>query len=168
MLIGSFLSHVFRRLIIELVEFFVAAQFVPLALLILWEVAHLVAYALALTGRFDVLYFLQLMPWFASFEDLLSALIFFSVVLYSVSRLIKLVNPTKRWWSVRRKASIVFTLITFGYTTFFALLAATSPATTTSPWVFTFACTIVSAVYGFGVRYMANILLKRLWRFGIK
>ena len=165
--IGSFLSHVFRRLIIELVEFFVATQFVPLALLILWEAAHLVAYALALTGRFDVLYFLQLLPWPSSFEELLSVLIFFSVVLYSVSRLVKILNPTKRWWSVRRKASIVFTLITFGYMAFFAVLAATSPATATSPWVFTFACTIVSAVYGFGVRYMANKLLRRLQRFGI-
>jgi hypothetical protein len=166
--IGSFLSHVFRRLIIELVEFFVATQFVPLVALALWEIMAISAFSMLLFSHNELMRFLQVPTWLLSFDGLYQALLFFSVAIYAVARVVRLVNPMKRWWSVRRKAGIILTLITFGYMICFALLFATRPATPIEPWVFICALTVLSAVYGFGVRYAANKVLRRLQRFGIR
>lgn len=168
MVIGSYLSQALRRLIIELVEFFVAAQFVPLVALALWEIAAIAAFSLLFFGHNDLMRFLQVPAWLLSFDGLYRALLFFSVTIYAIARVVRLVNPTKRWWSVRRKVGITLTLITFGYMVCFALLFATRPTTSIESWVFICASTVVAAVYGFGVRYLANKLLRRLQRFGIR
>jgi hypothetical protein len=64
----SYFLRIIRRLIVELVEFFVAAQFVPLVLLLIWEAVNIFAYAMLLGGQKKFVDSVHMPLWTGSFD----------------------------------------------------------------------------------------------------
>ena len=168
MAIGFCVSGVLRKLIIELVEFFVAAQFVPLAISVLWEIVSIGECSAFFPECQEPVRLVQVPTHLLSSDGLYQILFFSSLVIYVVAHVIRLGNPAKYRWSVRRKTGIVLTLVTFGYMTCFAVLITAQPIIPIEPWVTMYAFAVFATVYGFGVRYAANKVLRRLQRFGIR
>lgn len=154
-------SLVLKRISIELLEFFAAAQFLPVCVLL-----GIVGQALFITSAalfgFTVPAFpmIQTMLRFPLWEELF----FTTTILYIFFRSPRLVRHPSLWWSVRRKASIVLSCVSVLYMGLFTLLFFYNHQVVPLVWIELFGMTVIATLYAFCIRYITNKLVHRMNR----
>lgn len=148
-----------KSLTSELLEFFAASQFLPLILLLLRLTKELatttgmaIGHMITIPARSMTV--LATVPLWVILGGL-------TTILYGLLRIPRFILPQIPRWSVRKKASIMLTVITIGYMIVFVVRFLQTRAMTPSQLVATFGLTIGAVIYGFGIRYIVNKLIKR-------
>lgn len=152
---------VLKRLTIELLEFFSAAQFLPVVVLLGFPLYSMIVNGQAFLGHTKnvpplVHAILQHPLWEVLFLS--------TLLLYVIFRLPGLIHRPSRWWSVRRKTSIVLTLASVVYMALFTFIFLVTHQAVPTIWIVLFGITIGCTLYAFCVRYVVNKVVRSIGR----